>query len=111
MPTSQSKLSNQRQDANSQFDIQFSRAARYDEIDAALRCIYDAYHRQGLAPFSRLGLRITRHHLLPTTRVFISHGGQVIGTLSLADDDDALGVPMRSAFGPQVDQLAHGGSA
>ncbi len=90
-------------------DIQYSRAVGSVEYRAAFRCIYQAYRRQGLATFHPLGMRMTRHHLVPTTRVFLArNGAQVVGTLSLVDDSP-VGVPMRAAFGPEVGQLTSKG--
>jgi hypothetical protein len=85
--------------------IQITRATDADDFEGAFRCIYDTYRRRGLAPCIPLEMRLTRHHLLPSTRVFVARRGRdVVGTLSLVEDGP-LGVPMRAVFSRHIDEL------
>jgi hypothetical protein len=86
-------------------DIQFTRAVDADDFAGAFRCIYETYRRRGLAPLIPHEMRLTRHHLLPSTRVFVARRGrEVVGTLSLVEDGP-LGVPMRAVFSRHIDEL------
>jgi hypothetical protein len=92
--------------AQSLNDIRFTRAFEESEFEGAFRCIYQSYRKRGLAPRRHHEMRLTRHHLLPSTRVFVARAGQqVVGTLSLVEDGQ-LGVPMRAVFDAQVEELA-----
>jgi hypothetical protein len=90
----------------SQHEIRYTRAIDPYEFEGAFRCLYQSYRRRGLAPAGPQGMRLTRYHLLPFTRVFIARiGRQVVGTLSLVEDSP-LGVPMRSVFSDYIDEFA-----
>jgi hypothetical protein len=97
-------------DANANKDslVRFTRAIEPYEFEGAFRCIYRSYLARGLTPNNRYEMRLTRHHLLPTTRVLIAKiGSQVVGTLSVVENEP-IGVPISSAFRPQVDELSRG---
>lgn len=86
--------------------VRFTRAVEPFEFEGAFRCIYRSYLARGLTPHNRYEMRLTRHHLLPTTRVLIARiGRQVVGTLSLVENEP-IGVPICSAFRSQVDELS-----
>jgi hypothetical protein len=86
--------------------VRFTRAVEPYEFEGAFRCIYRSYLARGLTPHNRYEMRLTRHHLLPTTRVLIARiGRQVVGTLSLVENEP-LGVPICSAFRSHVDELS-----
>jgi len=88
-------------------EVRFTRAVEEFEFEGAFRCLYRSYFRRGLiSANSPRQLRLTRHHLLSETRVFLARiGRRVIGTLTLVEDRP-LGVPMRSIFDRQVETLA-----
>jgi hypothetical protein len=74
------------------------------EREAAFRLVYDAYVRRGLMEPNEFGMRVTPHHLLMTTNVYVAvHAGQVISTMALICDD-ALGLPLETLY---PTELAH----
>src|ERR1700754_2559719 len=87
--------------------VRFTRALEQYDFEGAFRCLYRSYHRRGLASCSNeRGVRLTRHHLLPETRVLVARAGRgVVGTLTLAEDAQ-LGLPLRAVFNAEVDALA-----
>jgi hypothetical protein len=86
--------------ANNQ--IVYKLAASQHEREAAFRLVYDAYRRLDLVPQNRFRMRVTAHHLLPTTDVFVaSRHGRVIGTLTLVGDGE-LGLPMEDVYGVEI---------
>jgi hypothetical protein len=92
-------------DLASSVKLRITRAADQHEFEAAFRCLYESYRKRGLAAAHPTQLRLTRHHLLPASRVFLAKvGTKVVGTLSLAPDAP-IGVPMRSVFNDAVQRL------
>jgi hypothetical protein len=92
---------------HSRCSAQITRAVEQFEFEGAFRCLYRSYHRRGLAACTNeRGVRLTRHHLLPETRVLIARTGRnVVGTLTLAEDSQ-LGLPLRAVFDAEVNRLA-----
>lgn len=89
--------------------VTFTRACEQRELLDAFRCLYRSYLRRGLVDDQyNQPLRLTRHHLLPQTRVFLARSGpHVVGTISLVEDRP-LGVPLRCVFHREVESLAGG---
>ena len=70
---------------------------------AAFRLTYENYLGKGLIQPNPHRLRVTQHHLLPTTTVFNSvRAGQVIGTVSLIGDGE-LGLPMECIYSAEIE--------
>jgi len=85
--------------------LRFTRAVEPFEFDGAFRRLYQSYRQRGMALPHHKQMRLTRYHLLPTTRVFVARNGrQIIGTLSLVEDGP-VGIPMRLIFDDAVDDL------
>ena len=89
----------------------YSHAVTYKIADcrqerrAAFRLVHDAYVRAGWMRPNRYGLRVTPHHLLPTTDVLIAkYQEQVIYSLTLISDDQR-GLPLASMYPAELDQL------
>jgi len=79
-------------------------AAEFHQFASAFQITYGSYCQRGLIRPNATGLWMTRHHLLPTTRVFVMRSfGPGQGTLTLAEDGP-LGLPMETLFGQEVDQ-------
>jgi len=88
--------------------IRVTQAVERFEYAGAFRCLYHSYVRRGLIQPGPQSMRLTRHHLLPTTRVLVARiGRRVVGTLSLAEDGP-LGVPLRCVFNDEVNELGSG---
>jgi hypothetical protein len=82
------------------FKVANSRAER----EAAFRLVYDAYVRRKLMEPNAFGMRVTQHHLLTTTTVYIAvHAGQVISTATLICDD-TLGLPLETLYPTEISQ-------
>ncbi len=77
-------------------------AATQHEREAAFRLVYDAYRRLDLVPPNRFRMRVTTHHLLPTTDVFVAwRHGRVVGTLTLVGDGE-LALPMEDVYADEI---------
>lgn len=75
------------------------------EREGAFRLVYQRYLSSGLCAESHHEMRLTPHHLLPTTTVFVAlYHGEVIFTLSLVGDGER-GVPMESIFPDEIQSL------
>lgn len=87
--------------------VEVTRALEQCEYEGAFRCLYRSYHRRGLASYANdRGIRMTRHHLQPETRVLIARAGRsVVGTLTLAEDS-RVGLPLRAVFNREVTTMA-----
>lgn len=80
-------------------------ASTRSEREAAFRLVYQRYLMSGLCTANPHQMRITPHHLLPTTTVFVAiYQGEVIFTVSLIGDGE-LGVPMESVFPKEIQAL------
>ena len=77
-------------------------ASTQHDREAAFRLVYDAYRRLEIVPENRFRMRVTPHHLLPTTDVFVAlHRGRALCTLTLVRDAD-LGVPMQDVYAEEL---------
>jgi hypothetical protein len=84
-----------------------------EELLCAYRVVYDQYVKVGYEPAHDAGLRITKHHLLPTTTVFVvrdmtpaQSGGtpRIVGTATLVVDGP-LGLPLESLCGTCIEAM------
>lgn len=77
----------------------------FNDRREALSLIHSAHVRAGLPSKSENALRVTRHQLLPRSRIFVAKaGGKVVSTLSLMPDSPA-GLPLDDRCPGQVDRL------
>lgn len=98
--------------------VTYKIAQTREELEAAFGLVYDAYVGVGLQEESGTDIRFTKHHLLPTTKVFLAMlrpellksepdyasvdgTAEVIGTLTLVMDG-ALGLPMEEVCGADI---------
>ena len=86
-------------------EITYRLATTHEELEAAFALVWDAYTEVGLHKSDDAGLRLTKYHLLPDTRVFIAIANvesrkagkicteeKVVGTVSIVHDG-CLGLP------------------
>ena len=86
-------------------EIRYKIAENQRERAAAFRLLHDAYVQAGLMLPNRCRMRVTPHHLLATSAVFVAvQGDRVISTVSLIGDGQ-LGLPMECAYREEVAQL------
>jgi hypothetical protein len=84
--------------------VLFKVANTRSEREAAFRLVYDAYVRRGLMEPNAFEMRVTEHHLMMTTNVYVAvHAGQVISTMTLICDD-ALGLPLETLYPAEIAQ-------
>ena len=77
-------------------------ASNRNELHAALRLVYWAYLEASLVQPCSSQIRVTRHHLLPTTHVFLAESQRALaGTLTLVRDG-CLGLPLEELYPEQV---------
>ncbi|WP_177201072.1 GNAT family N-acetyltransferase [Neptunomonas qingdaonensis] len=105
--------------------ITFKIAQSQEELESAFKLVWQAYVATGLQHNSGEGIRFTKYHLLPTTRVLIAiyhpeldkekpdytklhEQSIVVGTLSIIEDSP-LGLPMEEICGNNVMQLRKDG--
>jgi hypothetical protein len=75
------------------------------DLDAAFRLVHDQYVARGYMSPHPSGRRLSLHHALPTTKVFVAYrGAEPVGTLSLIQDS-AIGVPMDDAYRQELATL------
>ncbi len=80
-----------------------------EELTDAFKLVFDSYFQAGLVEQKLSGLRITPHHLLPTSEVLIvKSGNTVTSTLSLFGDG-YLGLPMESMYARELAGLRDDG--
>ncbi len=83
----------------------FSLARSREELTAAFRLAFESYYDAGLVNEKPSGIRLTPHHLLPTTEVILAKlSGQVTSTLTLFGDG-YLGLPMQSMYPKEIGEL------
>ena len=105
--------------------ITFKIAQSKEELESAFKLVWQAYVATGLQHNSGEGIRFTKYHLLPKTRVLIAiyhpeldkekpdytklhEQSIVVGTLSIIEDSP-LGLPMEEICGNNVMQLRKDG--
>ena len=92
--------SRDRQTASVQFKVADSPTERRD----AFGLVYDQYLKTGLTEPNAHRVRVTPYHLLPTTHVFVAYNrGEIAATMTLVGDG-ALGLPMESIYGDEVQE-------
>lgn len=80
-------------------------AATHEEWHDAFALVYESYARCGLTEHNPAGVRVTPHHLLPTTSTLIARQeSQTLGTVTLIRDS-ARGVPLDVVYGSDVDVM------
>jgi hypothetical protein len=85
--------------------VSYKVASSPDERAEAFGLVYKAYLRAGLIDENPFEMRVTPHHLLPTTDVFLAQvRGVVISTVSLVADGE-LGLPMESIYRDELAEL------
>jgi hypothetical protein len=78
--------------------LDFGLATDRDTFEQALRLQHDQYVAQGYMDPHPSGLRLSVHHALPSTYVFVARAGnRVVGTMTLIADSD-LGLPMDEIY-------------
>jgi hypothetical protein len=78
--------------------LHFGLAHQTEAFDGSFRLVHDQYvWRRYMAPHPT-GRRLSLHHSLPSTKVFVAKAGsQVVGTLSLVQDSP-VGLPMDEIY-------------
>ncbi|MEM9588192.1 MAG: long-chain N-acyl amino acid synthase [Planctomycetota bacterium] len=75
------------------------------DLSDAFRLIFQSYFQAGLVSQKPSGIRLTPHHLLPTSEVLVArHRGKITSTVSLFGDGK-LGLPMQTMYPQQINQL------
>jgi ribosomal protein S18 acetylase RimI-like enzyme len=101
--------------------ITFKIAQSKEELESAYKLVWEAYVSTGLQHDTGAGIRFTKYHLLPSTKVLIAvyhpeldkespdfgkfnEQSIVVGTLSIIEDSP-LGLPMEEICGSNVMEL------
>lgn len=85
--------------------IGLSIARCQSDLEDAFRLVYRSYVRAGLQVPNDIGMRMVRHHFLPTTEVLVAKlGRDVISTASLIVDSE-IGLPAESMYRDEVEKL------
>jgi hypothetical protein len=78
--------------------------SRADLCDA-FRLVFESYYNAGLERPKASRLRLTPHHLLPTSEVLLASRDSVVTSTLSMFGDGYLGLPMESMYCEQVKQL------
>lgn len=94
-----------RHGSDSTISLEYGLARRSRSLTAAFRLVHDRYVERGYMRPDPSGLRLSLHHGLPSTKVFVAtDGGRVAGTVSLIEDS-RIGVPMDGLYGEELGVL------
>lgn len=86
-------------------DLDVGLASDTDVFDAAFRLVHDQYTWRGYMAPSPSGRRLSVHHALPTTKVFVARrDDRVIGTVTLVGDS-LFGLPMDDLYRHEISTL------
>jgi hypothetical protein len=97
------------------------------ELEESFRLVWDSYVKVGLQPEDSPPLRLTKYHLMPSTKVFVAvhraelekdapdysllkQPGQIVGTLTLVRDSD-FGLPMEEVCADAVGRIRDEGGS
>jgi N-acyl amino acid synthase FeeM len=87
----------------------FTLAQGLQSLDAAFRLVHDQYVWRHYMEPSRSGRRLSVHHALRTTKVFVARVGfQVVGTMTLIQDSE-FGLPMDDLYRAELAPLRAAG--
>jgi len=85
--------------------LYYEHVTHLNQFEVSMRLLYETYQRQRFIPPNHIGMWLTQHHLLASTRVYLARlTSLVVGTIT-AVEDGPLGLPMESAFGSEVNQI------
>jgi hypothetical protein len=85
--------------------LQFGLARDTEAFDGAFRLVHDQYvWRKYMVPHPS-GRRLSLHHSLPSTKVFVAKAGpEVVGTMTLVQDSP-IGLPMDEIYRDELSRL------
>ncbi|TWT81180.1 hypothetical protein CA13_26280 [Planctomycetes bacterium CA13] len=100
-----------REEKNSELETEmsFGLARSRDDLSQAFRLVFESYYRAGLSPEHPSRIRLTPHHLLPTTEVLLGRRGERVTSTLTMYGDGYLGLPMQSMYPVEVGQLRDDG--
>lgn len=101
--------------------VNYAIANEREYLESAFGLVYQAYTEVGLQAPNELGIRFTKYHLLPGSKVFvaiyrpelakptvdrghINDGKTIVGTLTLVLDS-SFGLPVEQVCGPEIQAL------
>lgn len=89
--------------------VDFALARGIQSFDAAFRLVHDQYVWRSYMNPRPSGRRLSVHHALPTTKVFVAEAGcQVVGTVTLIQDS-LIGLPMDDLYRAELALLREEG--
>ena len=78
--------------------LEYGLACSTETLEQAFRLVHDRYVARGYMRPDASAWRLSVHHALPTTKVFVARSrGRVVGTMALIPDSP-LGVPMDALY-------------
>jgi len=84
-------------------------ACSTDTLEQAFRLVHDQYVARGYMRPEPSSWRLSVHHALPTTKVFVARDQhRVVGTMTLVPDSP-LGLPLDELYGSEVTALRNEG--
>ena len=102
----QSYVTNKRTGLNdSAHQISFGLARCRDDLTQAFRLVFDSYFEAGLVTDKPSKIRLTPHHLMPTSEVLVAKLDDAITSTMSIFGDGYLGLPMETMYGPVIQQL------
>lgn len=106
----QSMVANERNSAGkAENRLTFALARSRDDLTQAFRLVFDSYFEAGLVTHKPSKIRLTPHHLMPTSEVLVAKLGHTVTSTMSIFGDGYLGLPMESMYGPQIRELREKG--
>lgn len=89
--------------------LTFSLARSRDELTQAFRLVFESYYTAGLVTEKPSGIRLTPHHLMPTSEVLVAKLDETVTSTLSMFGDGYLGLPMESMYPSEVASLRDDG--
>ena len=109
MPSSMIDASGEVTAKPSVHDLTFGLARSREELSQSFRLVFQSYLKAGLAVEKPSNLRLTPHHLMPTSEVFLAKLGDTVTSTISMFGDGYLGLPMQSMYPQQIRELREDG--
>jgi hypothetical protein len=85
--------------------LKFGLARSRDDLTQAFRLVFESYYDAGLVTEKPSGIRLTPHHLMPTSEVLVAKLDDVVTSTLSMFGDGYLGLPMESMYPQQIQSL------
>ncbi len=85
--------------------LKFGLARSRVELTQSFRLVFESYYDAGLVKEKPSGIRLTPHHLLPTSEVLVAKLDETVTSTLSMFGDGYLGVPMQTMYPAEIQSL------